>query len=172
MVQKINLIPVCILAIVLGSCDSSIEVAENEVAVVTSNIHDFNGRVLKKGFHKVQPNSKIVFFSLETDTINFDVEFLFKDVRFGNIKFFLRYNPKADSMAVFYEKYQSELINPVVEVEIRTLVRDMLAKYGSRDLSKSQIETELVTLINNDGNILNNYVSIVEISSFGIEYGN
>ncbi len=158
-----------VLTIVVWGCTTKLEVPGGKVAVTfNSETGEVNKEVLIEGHHDVNLNTVAVFYDLKPSQIDFSFDFLYKDVSEGQIQFSIKFTPRVDSLSRLYKEHGGEALPVVVQLGIRSEVRDLMSTFSSKNID-SKIIFETIKDNLNSKSELNRFIEIKEFVPGGIK---
>jgi|GEM_PF-2716212 hypothetical protein len=150
------------LAILIVGCTTRLEVPKGKAAVTfNSETGEVKEQVLKEGQHKATIDEIVVFYTLEPSVVDFSFNFLFRDASEGQIQFSIKFAPKVDSLAHFYKQHRSEALPVVVQLGVRSEVRDLMSNFSSENLERKIVFETIKDKLNSKSE-LNRYIEIKE----------
>ena len=157
-----------VVALFLQGCTSKVEIPIKHAGVVTSD-EQVSSEVLRPGEHLVNFGSEVIIYDVSPVSLDIEFDFLFSDTSEGKLKVDIEFNPITDSLSAFYEKYQSKDVTPIVDQGTRKVVRSSLFKQKPTDLTKDEIEIEIIKAIKTNNAIIN-YVDIKKVDIVELMY--
>lgn len=153
---------IVIVILLLQRCTAKVEIPNNHAGVVKDQ-EQVETQVLKAGEHLISFGSEVIIYDISRVSLETEFGFLFKDVSEGNLKVAIEFKPVIDSLSGFYRKYQSLYVTPVVEIETRSIVRNLLKDYNSNELTKEELEQKIIKAAF-ENNLILNYVDVYEVN--------
>lgn len=121
------------------------------------------------GQHIVGSDSKVILYDVNSEELEIEFDFLFKDVSRGDIKMKIDFTPLIGSLPGFYRKYQSIYVGPVIDSKTRSVTRSLLSDYNLTDLTSGVVRTKIVDALTNNPEIMN-YVKVHKIDIMDVRW--
>jgi len=164
-----HLMCLTIVTLLLTGCELKVEIPTKHAGVVITNDEEVKNQVLAPGQHIVRSDSKVILYDVNSEKLEIEFDFLFKDVSRGDLKITIDFTPVIDSLPGFYRKYHSIYVAPVIDSKTRSITRNLLSNYNPTEFTNGELRKKIVDALTNNREITN-YVKVHKVDIMDLRW--